>query len=133
MDRLDTLFQQFLRERIYLKNVTPKPQVWYESAWNAFKTARAGAPDRPPPFPLISRSDLSDFIVHLRDRGVKPVSCNTWLRALNAFCRWLHEQGDVWLAARDQIECSSSSRTTYLLNVATSPLGAQCSARRKDR
>jgi integrase len=23
------------------------------------------------------------------------VSCNTWIRALNAFCRWLHEQGEI--------------------------------------
>jgi YggT family protein len=24
---------------------------------------------------------------------VRPVSCNTWIRALNVFCGWLHEQG----------------------------------------
>jgi hypothetical protein len=23
------------------------------------------------------------------------VSCNCWLRAMNAFCRWLHEQGEI--------------------------------------
>jgi integrase/recombinase XerD len=90
MDRLDQLFQQFLRERIYLKNVTPKTKVWYESAWKAFKTS--GVPQRPPSAALISRS-LNEFIVHLRERGVKPVSCNSWLRALNAFCAWLHQEG----------------------------------------
>jgi hypothetical protein len=31
--------------------------------------------------------------VALRDRGVRPVTCNTWLRALNAYCRWLHDEG----------------------------------------
>ena len=44
---------------------------------------------------MISRSDLQQFVVHLRQRGVKPVTCNTWLRALNAFCRWLHEEGEL--------------------------------------
>ena len=33
------------------------------------------------------------FIVALRDRGVRPISCNSWLRALNAFCRWLQQEG----------------------------------------
>ena len=41
----------------------------------------------------ITRADLSAFVVALRDRDVRPVSVNTWLRALNAFCRWLHEEG----------------------------------------
>jgi integrase/recombinase XerD len=34
-------------------------------------------------------------VVHLRDRGVKPVSCNCYLRGLNAFCRWLHQEGHL--------------------------------------
>ena len=45
--------------------------------------------------PLITKADLQLFVVHLRERGVKPVSCDTWVRALNAFCRWLHEQGET--------------------------------------
>jgi integrase len=47
--------------------------------------ARSGA--------VISRADLQEFVVHLRQRGVKPVSCNCYLRAVNAFCRWLHQEG----------------------------------------
>jgi hypothetical protein len=66
MSALDPLFEQFLRERLYLKNVTPS---------------------------TITRADLQRFVIHLRDRGVQPVSCNSWLRAMNAFCRWLHEEG----------------------------------------
>jgi hypothetical protein len=46
-----------------------------------------GAPERAATAPLISNSDLQQFVVYLRKRGVKPVSCNSWLRALNAFCR----------------------------------------------
>jgi integrase/recombinase XerD len=92
MSRLDQLFQQFRLERTYLKNVTPKTIIWYESAWKAFgATHRQGASDSP----LVSRSDLQHFVVSLRGRGVKPMTCNTWLRALNAFCRWLHEEGEL--------------------------------------
>jgi site-specific recombinase XerD len=89
MDRLDELFEQFLRERTYVQNITPKTRVWYESAWKAFlvfQTEPAGSPDP------ISRAQLSGFVIHLRQRGVRPVSCNSWIRALDAFCRWLFEQ-----------------------------------------
>ena len=95
MDRLDQLFAQFLRERTYVNNVTASTCEWYETAWKAFKRAQSSAPSRPVSSPLITKSDLQLFVVHLRERGVKPVSCNCWVRALNAFCRWLHEQGEI--------------------------------------
>ena len=31
----------------------------------------------------------------LRQRGVKPISCNTYIKALNAFCKWLHDEGHL--------------------------------------
>lgn len=95
MDRLNQLFEQFLEERTYLKNVTPKTRVWYESAWKAFKSTQINRAGRPESAPLIDRADLNRFVIELRERGVKPVSCNTWLRAMNAFCRWLHEEGEL--------------------------------------
>jgi len=65
MDRLDQLFQQFLRERTYITSVTPDTLDWYRSAWKAFKQARAAAHPRPASAPLISRTDLQSFVVHL--------------------------------------------------------------------
>jgi site-specific recombinase XerC len=41
----------------------------------------------------ITRQHLQEFVVALRDRGVRAVTVNTWQCALNAFCRWLHEEG----------------------------------------
>lgn len=93
MITLDDLFQQFFRERTYVQNVTPKTREWYEHAWRAFTRAQAGRTPRSTSAALITRTDLQHFVIHLRERGVKPVSCNTWLRAINSFCRWLHEQG----------------------------------------
>jgi site-specific recombinase XerD len=89
---LDTLFQQFLRERTYVENVTAKTREWYETAWHAYQKAQPSAP----PLPVgrvIDRPQLEHFVQHMRDRGVTPVSCNCWLRAMNSFCRWLHDQG----------------------------------------
>jgi integrase/recombinase XerD len=95
MADLDQLFTDFLRERIYLKNVTTKTRAWYESAWKAFQASRVEGQDHNSTGSGISRADLTRFVVHLRERGVRPVSCNSWLRAMNAFCRWLYEQGEA--------------------------------------
>ncbi len=89
---LDSLLQQLLRERKYLRNVSPETIEWYETAWKAFQgSATSCLTD----LHALKRSDLEQFIYVLRDRGVKPVTCNTWLRALNAFFRWLHENGHI--------------------------------------
>jgi site-specific recombinase XerC len=94
MATLDSLFQQFLRERTYLKNVSPKTRVWYETAWKAFKgTQPQGLSDADVNAGSLTRNHLTAFIVTSRDRGLRVVTVNTWLRALNAFCRWLHEEG----------------------------------------
>jgi integrase/recombinase XerD len=89
---LDDLLRLFLRERKYLRNVSNATLVWYETAWKAFRGSATHCLTDPA---ALSRSDLEQFIYRLRDRGVKPVTCNTWLRALNAFFRWLHERGDL--------------------------------------
>ena len=36
MPALSTLFEQFLRHRRYLQNVTPKTLTWYQTAFDAF-------------------------------------------------------------------------------------------------
>jgi integrase/recombinase XerD len=96
MPTLDALFDRFLRERTYLKNISPKTRVWYQTAWKSFTAvmpAEFAHIERPVGATPITRADLSGFVVALRERNVRPVSVNTWLRALNAFCRWLHEEG----------------------------------------
>jgi hypothetical protein len=55
-------FQQFLRERTYINNVTTSTRGWYECAWKAFKLAQASAPQRPASASLISKSDLQAFV-----------------------------------------------------------------------
>jgi hypothetical protein len=81
-----TLFDQFLKERVYLKNVTPRTLIWYRVAFKNFRDSLApGAPTLP------TKSTLQQFVVQLRDRGIRPATCNTYLGAMNAFCAWLYE------------------------------------------
>jgi len=84
---LATLCEQFLQERRYLKNVTPSTLVWYQVAFkNYLASVDADAPTLP------TKMSLLNFVVQQRDRGVRSVTCNTYIGAMNAFCRWLHEE-----------------------------------------
>jgi site-specific recombinase XerD len=96
MDLLSTsrLFQEFLAQRRYLKNVTTSTIEWYETAFKSLQCIHGADP-------VISRPSLQSFVVTLRQRGVKPISCNTYIKALNAFCRWLHEESEQ--AAEEKI------------------------------
>jgi integrase/recombinase XerD len=91
MDPLATsvLFEHFLRERRYLRNVTTSTLEWYETAFKSLqKTLGADVP-------RLTKSNLQQFVVAMRQRGMKPVSCNTYIKAVNAFCLWLHHEGHL--------------------------------------
>jgi integrase/recombinase XerD len=81
------LFTQFLSERRYLKNVTDDTLDWYDTARKAFKRAHSV------PAPPVTKSSLQNFVMASRNRGVKAISVNTYIKALNAFCKWLHDEG----------------------------------------
>jgi site-specific recombinase XerD len=84
---LATLCDQFLKERTFLKNVTPSTLRWYQIA---FKNYRATLPDDVQSVP--TKASLQAFVIQQRDRAVRPVTRNTYVGAMNAFCRWLHEE-----------------------------------------
>jgi site-specific recombinase XerD len=92
------LFAEFLAHRRYLKNITPSTIEWYETAFKAFQRTF----DNPsPPF---TRASLQRFVVDLRERGIKPVSCNTYIKALRSFSVWLRDEGH--LAEKPKWPCS---------------------------
>jgi integrase/recombinase XerD len=87
---LATLTDQFLKERTYLKNVTPATLVWYRVA---FKSYGASFGDDTAPIP--TKAALQNFVVKQREHGLRPVTINTYIGAMNAFCAWLHAEGHV--------------------------------------
>ena len=58
---------EFILERKYLKNVTPKTLAWYGDSFKAFADCE-------------SPGDYVKRIGEMRDRGVAAVSVNTYLR-----------------------------------------------------
>jgi integrase/recombinase XerD len=82
---LAALFEQFLKERTFLKNVTPATLIWYQVAFKNYRQTLTGDSSALP-----TKSSLQHFVIALRERGVRPVTVNTYIAAMNAFCRWLH-------------------------------------------
>jgi integrase/recombinase XerD len=82
------LFEQFLNGALP-ENVTPDTIDWYETAFKAFRRTLSTVA------PPIIKSSLQSFVVKMRQRDVKRVSVNTYIKALNAFCRWLHQEGHL--------------------------------------
>ena len=87
---LAMLTDQFLKERTYLKNVTPATLVWYRVA---FKSYRASFANDTAPLP--TKAALQDFVVKQREHGLRPVTVNTYIGAMNAFCVWLFTEGHI--------------------------------------
>lgn len=84
-----TLREQFLKERTFLRNVTPRTITWYRIAFDNFE--RSFPAGEEPTLP--TKATLQRFVVSMRERGLKPVTCNTNIAALNSFALWLHQEG----------------------------------------
>src|SRR5262245_39797296 len=84
---LSELFEQFVKERVYLKNVTPKTVYFHRQAWASFSKHLPNIQT----VEQLSKTVFTDYLVKLRESGVKTVSINTYCRSLNAFFVWLRE------------------------------------------
>lgn len=72
------MFDQFLQERVYLKGISPETQRFYQGVRVAFQPILA-EPTKAGAFACIQR---------LRDKGVKPISINSYLCGFNAYLHW---------------------------------------------
>jgi integrase/recombinase XerD len=81
---MTALFEQFLKERTYIKNVSPKTLDFYRSSFKAYQKINGDAS-------LPTKKDLTNFVTGMREKGIKPVSCNTYIRGINSFLTWLYE------------------------------------------
>ena len=86
---LQILFDKFCRERQYLKNVSPRTLRFYRASWEACRK------HLPTEASQLKKSVLNELVTVWRENNQKPVSVNTHLSFLNAFLRWLHEEGHV--------------------------------------
>ena len=83
---MEILYRQFIREKQYLCNISPRTVDAYRWAWKAFEPALVGRS-------CIVKSDILQRIEELRAQGLSVVSVNTYLRSVNAFCHWMFSEG----------------------------------------
>jgi len=78
-------FEQFVKERRFLKNVTVRTEEFYQDVRSALKRFY-----RQPEF---TEEGLKEWVVNMRQAEVKPVSCNSYASGANAYLNWLFKQG----------------------------------------
>ncbi len=66
-------FERFIKERQYLLNVSPRTIQWYNES---LKWLGVEEP---------TEADLKDFVFRMREKNLKPTSCNNRIRAVNAY------------------------------------------------
>ena len=69
-------FEQFIRERQYLTNVTPATIEWYR---RCLKWLPSECP---------TQEDLKAVVVRMRETGLKETGVNTVIRCVNAYLHW---------------------------------------------
>lgn len=83
-------FEQFIRERQYLTNVSPATLEWYK---HSFKWLRTESP---------TQQELKEAVLRMREKGLKATGCNSAIRAINAY---LH-----WSTAGAEVKCSPACK-----------------------
>jgi integrase/recombinase XerD len=69
-------FERFLKERQYLKNVSPRTIEWHTQSLNWLGVEQP------------TEDDLRDLVLRMRDAGLKASSVNCRLRSVNAYLHW---------------------------------------------
>ncbi|MEX2300961.1 MAG: tyrosine-type recombinase/integrase [Bryobacterales bacterium] len=83
------LFETFTRERQFLHNVTPKTLRWYECSWTAFGKHLPADLDAGE----LTNAHLKTATIALASNGLSAISVNTYTCCINAFLRWLADDG----------------------------------------
>jgi len=92
---LEKRFEEFLQAGVYLRGWSRKTPPIYRRAFTSFQQSLQPGTSPIGPEPPIDKAQLEAWIVAMRQRGLSPAGCNMFMRAMNAFCSWLLEQGDL--------------------------------------
>lgn len=78
---MESLYQDFLREKRYLENLSPKTLRYYQFVFNRWTDYAGALPDR---------QNLNEFVIRIQESGVSVFTANSYIRGMNAFLSWLH-------------------------------------------
>lgn len=80
---MNSTFERFIKEREFLSNVAPATLEWYRQSLAWLRV------DKP------TASELKDFVLRMREAGLKASSCNCRIRAVNSYLRWAGSEHKV--------------------------------------
>ena len=69
-------FEQFIRERQYLLNVSPATVSWHT---HSLKWLRSESP---------TGDELKQSVLRMREKGLRATGCNSAIRSINAYLKW---------------------------------------------
>lgn len=81
---MDTLFEQFIKERRYFRNLSEIPLSFYTETYNYFNQVGA--------FDNLSKQSLQNAMITFRERGTGIGGINAYIRGVNTFPKWLHQE-----------------------------------------
>src|SRR6476660_6649205 len=81
---LDELFDQFRKEKLYLKGVSNKTLLWYDYSYRAFKKYCGELSE-------INKLLLKQFVMNMQQSTLSKRTVNNYIRGVNSFLTWLHE------------------------------------------
>lgn len=77
------LFEQFLKDKTFLCNLSPKTIRSYRQAYDSFCKHKGE----------LTKAGLKNFVINMREAGLSAGGCNVYIRSINSFLTWLHEKG----------------------------------------
>ena len=99
-------FQQFTEERKLLKNVSRNTLIGYKYAWRSFEPFIAECKDEKQ-----LRKRLKDAVMGLMTaEELAPQSINNYIRVINAFLKWMHEEDGIPRIKLDKLKQPTNVR-----------------------
>ncbi len=78
---MSVLFELFVREKTYLKGLTPKTTKHYLHSYQTFLKFKGE----------LTEDGIKNFVMNMVESGMKPSAANAYSRSINSFLSWMYE------------------------------------------
>ena len=79
---MDKLFEDFCKHKQYLENCSPRTIKFYKFCYMSWSRLVGSMP---------TKANCNQYIIALRESGISIYTINSYIRGLNSFFTWLHE------------------------------------------
>ncbi|HEX8889503.1 MAG TPA: hypothetical protein VF779_10020 [Pyrinomonadaceae bacterium] len=82
---MQELCDQFLREKLYLYNASPRTIKYLSNVLHVWRKHAE----------LPTKDNLKEWVIKLIESGISPATVNSYIRGLNTFLTWLHNEKGI--------------------------------------